>query len=967
MPTALDEIQFRNPNRAREEVARLTAELPQALWRMAEMLLSSVPDPDEALHFLSRFHQAHPEALLIAGNSPSALRRLITTFSYSNFLSEALVRNPEWLAQVAGDESFYRALAAEEYQERLRKFIAAQPPKAPLALSLAEFRRRKLLRILLRDVLGHAGLSEVVDEITSLADVILEAAFSTIRDELAKRYGAPRVVDAKGKPGDCGFAVIALGKLGGKELNYSSDIDLMFLYGGNGETAGPERITNKEFYKKVSNRLTELLSSHTEQGFAYRVDLRLRPDGSLGEVCTSLEGAKDYYKDRARHWELQMLIKARVAAGDRALGRELLEFVEPLIYTTTLDFGAIEAVSATRERIGEKLAARRLSRGGIDVKLSSGGIRDVEFLVQCLQRLYGGRERWVRQGGTLAALSRLHDKGLLSAQEYSRLASAYAFFRHLEHRLQSNHDRQMHTLPSDPESLDVLARKMPSGLIKGPATGEELLRETNAHLEEVKELYERVIHTQMPMYYSLAPPLAATAGDPEPQLEAAAGASSLLRFLEQRAPGLTQVLAKAKLNRGRGRFEHFLDQLLKNDALLARLNRDDELAACTIDLFEHSQYFSNQLIRNPEWLEELSRDAPHGKALPPPETLEDMNTLRRIFQRRMLAIQADSVCRCEKIFPILERTSDLADYVISAVYQIALREVIGRKPPAGSTYTPGNQMMVIALGRLGMREFDLASDADLLFVVPDSDADELPFWTAVAERMINLVTAYTGQGVIFSVDTRLRPNGREGALVQTEQSHREYFATSAEAWEGIAYMKARPVAGDLERADTFLRALQKVDWRRYGQSRFSRKQLAEMRARLEKEQGAANPLKAGKGGFYDIDFSLLYLRLKGAGIFYTVLNTPARIDVVEQMGHIEPEDAELLRQAATFYRAIDHGLRIASGVAQGTLPTSQAQLEILTELVYRWTPVELHDRPLDGKLTEIRFQTNTFFERLFKR
>jgi glutamate-ammonia-ligase adenylyltransferase len=276
-------------------------------------------------------------------------------------------------------------------------------------------------------------------------------------------------------------------------------------------------------------------------------------------------------------------------------------------------------------------------------------------------------------------------------------------------------------------------------------------------------------------------------------------------------------------------------------------------------------------------------------------------------------------------------------------------------------------MMVVSLGRLGMGEFDLGSDADLVFVIPDAEAAEHGYWSGVAERMIQTLGSYTGEGVMFTVDTRLRPNGREGDLVQTEGAYKAYFAGHAEAWEGITYMKSRAVAGNLERATEFLHELQEVDWRRYGQSMRSRKELAEMRARLEREQGPRNPLKAGLGGYYDIDFALMYLRLKGAGIFYKVLNTPARIDVIEKMGHLEREDADFLRDAATFYRAIDHGQRIVTGHAEGSLPTSQAQFETLTDLVQRWTPSHLHQQRLDVTLREIRKRTREFFHRVFGR
>jgi glutamate-ammonia-ligase adenylyltransferase len=310
----------------------------------------------------------------------------------------------------------------------------------------------------------------------------------------------------------------------------------------------------------------------------------------------------------------------------------------------------------------------------------------------------------------------------------------------------------------------------------------------------------------------------------------------------------------------------------------------------------------------------------------------------------------------------LRKTSALADRVIEASYCLA---VVDSLPPASLDYTPRDQMTVIALGRLGMNEFDLGSDADLVFVLPDTDAGELTFWTGVAERMIQTMSSYTGEGVMFTVDTRLRPNGREGDLVQLESAYKSYFERGAEAWEGITYMKSRAVAGNLERATEFLHELQEVDWRRYGQSMRSRKDLAAMRARLEREQGPRNPLKAGAGGYYDIDFALMYLRLKGAGIFYKALNTPERIDVIEKMGHLEREDADFLREAATFYRALDHGQRVSAGHAEGSLPKSQAQFEVLTNLVKRWTPEHLHGQRIDASLRDIRGRTRDFFQRLF--
>ncbi len=813
-------------------------------------------------------------------------------------------------------------------------------PGLPDPLELARFRRRQLLRIVVRDVLGLGTLPEITAELSALADAILEVAYQRIRTDLVARFGVPR-----SEEGEAQIAVIALGKLGGGELNYSSDIDLLFVYSVNGATTGPVSITNKEFFKRAANQLTVLLNTYTPEGLCYRVDLRLRPDGSLGEVCISLDGARQYYAARARDWELQMLIKARVAAGDPATGRALLEFVEPKIYSTTLDFSAVEALSATRDRLNEKLAAKKRlpkipgDHGPIDVKLERGGIRDIEFVVQCLQRLYGGAEPWVRHGGTLLALARLQDKGFLSGAEYGRLASAYQFLRHLEHRLQFDEDRQIHTLPAAAPALDLLARRMPAG----GGSAEWLLQETQAHFQHVIEIYERVVHSRTASAEAVPQP----SGSP----------GNVVRALDQRAPALLAALSRGNLRRGYRAFEHFLERLADEERVsgvpgrLERLNANPVLAFDTLDLFEHSPYFAEELIRTPELIDEICR-AP-GEEAPP----SDITELRRWYRREMFRIQAESVCRAHSIFDTLARTSELADTVIARAYEIAIAEVRSTHPPIDPGYAPAGRMWIIALGRLGMREFDLASDADLVFVLADSDSPELLFWTRVAERLIDLVTAYTGGGVLFAVDTRLRPNGSGGPLVQTESAVTDYFARAAEAWEGITYMKSRAVAGNPVLAESFLHHLQEVDWRRYGQGGRSRTDLRQMRLRLEKEQGASHPLKAGRGGYYDIDFLLMYLRLKSAGIFFKVLNTPARIEVLEHMGHLDRADAQFLHAAATFYRALDHALRVLSGHADAKLPSTEAQLEIAGALLKRWTLIPLAD------LTEIRTRTRAVFDR----
>jgi [glutamine synthetase] adenylyltransferase / [glutamine synthetase]-adenylyl-L-tyrosine phosphorylase len=942
----LSNLPYRDRKRATRELTALAPFLPPAVQNRFDLLLASSPAPEQGLHYFTRLREQHPGAFDRLTRSASGMRHLVAVFTYSRFLAEEILEHPDWAEQLLDQVDLQRVRTVEDFRIRLEYGL---PPGVPPPVEFARFRRRQILRIMIRDVMGLATLPEITGELTALADVIVESAYKRIYQDLALQYGQPRSDDGEGSH----FAVIALGKMGAEELNYSSDIDLMFLYSANGQTAGPVSISNKEFFKRASNQLTGLLSAYSAEGMCYRVDLRLRPDGSLGEVCISVDGARNYYEKRGRDWELQMLIKARVAAGHRPTGRALLDFAEPLIYSTSLDFSAIEELSATRERLNEKLAARQSTslgrsegHGGIDVKLERGGIRDIEFLVQCLQRLHGGADPWVRHGGTMLALARLQDKGYLTGAEYGRLAQAYQFLRHLEHRLQFDEDRQTHRLPEDPPALELIARRMP-----GVTSAEGLLRDLHHHFAAVLEMYERVVTSR--------PIAAATQIQQDEPGEQVGGrpTSFVIQALGQRAPVLAAAIARADLHRGYVPFEYFLERLSNDPARLERLNSDPELTAIALDLFEHSPYFAEDLIRRPESMDELARVAvPLIQDEPPPR---DATELRRWFRRAILRIEAESICRSHPIFETLDKTSRLADIVIARAYEIAIDDVRSSNPPENPDYRPKNQMSAIALGRLGMREFDLGSDADLVFVLPDSDASEMIFWTRVAERLVHLITAYTGEGVLFAVDERLRPNGTAGPLVQTESVLTEYFANAAEAWEGITYMKSLAVAGDLKSAELFLHELQQVDWRRYGQGGRSRADLREMRARLEKEQGPSRPLKAGRGGYYDIDFLLMYLRLKSAGVFFTVLNTPARIEVLEQMGHLSRQDAQFLNDAAAFYRALDHGLRVITGHAESRLPGSDAQLDALNALLPRWTPIPLSD------LSRIGTETRRVFDRFF--
>lgn len=943
--------------------------------RELQSVVEASPDASSVSAYIAEFSVRHPELWRRVLNERHHLERLLTIFGYSRFLAEELLRTPEWLWEL---DDLGRDLSRSDYEGLLTEFLRQEAASAPTAVLLARFRRKQLLRIVLRDVLSRASVQQVTEDLSNLADAILGCALNGAVIEMTARYGSPTVHEESGAHTPAFFTVLAVGKLGGRELNYSSDIDLIFVFSENGETTGPQVITNKEYFKKVANQFTNTLSTYTAAGLCYRVDLRLRPEGKLGEVCMTLAAAKEYYARRARDWELQMLIKARVATGHAATGQALLDFVEPAIYASSIDFSTIETMSAARERISEKVARRRLTSHELDVKLAPGGIRDIEFLVQCLQRLHGGREPSVRHGGTLLALSGLHSKGLLWTTEYSRLQNAYEFLRHLEHRLQFEEDRQVHALPSDATRMERIARRMPPepGVAAEPGTNAatRLLQTLNKHLENVQGIYESIVHAQRPLHYGPGSAASATSEMPRSGEERVKPGMSqaALASIEHEAPRLAERLRSRGLSRSERRLASFLDTLNGDSASLRLLDTDSALADHLVQIFELSPYLSEQIIRWPELVEEVRRAteqrekrwAFEGLAAP----INDIDGLRRFFRREMFRVQAASLCLAEPVFQTLDRTSALAEFVIARAYRIAREQGVAHARAHATVEKPfaepASEMMVVALGRLGMREFDLGSDADLLFIIPDAETERQRFWTRVAEHLIEILTAYSAEGVILSLDTRLRPNGREGMLVQTESKYVEYFSTKAEAWEGIAYMKARGVAGDTERALAFLTELQKVDWRRYGQNGRSKQDLRQMRLRLQREQGKITPLKAGEGGYYDADFILMYLRLKGAGLFFKSLNTPERIDVVEKMGHLERGDAEFLMEATTFFRALDHALRIVIGRAEEKLPSAGEEHDMLVDLVHRWTGGS-SAASLEEELASVRSRMRRLFEAVF--
>src|SRR5215470_7776779 len=449
---------------------------------------------------------------------------------------------------------------------------------------------------MLRDVLKIAPFAETTSEISALADVLIEEALRESDRQLQRRYGTPQHLDAEGRLVNTPFAVLSLGKLGGNELNYCSDVDLMYIF-GDGEEPPDAAISNREYFIRLAQQVTELLTRMTQEGAVYRIDLRLRPQGGEGELAVNLSHALRYYASAAHDWERQALIKVRHTAGDEALARRFIRSVQSEVYTEQINFAAIKTALVAREQMDKRWRAREPSEEVIDVKIGRGGIRDIEFLVQCLQRVYGGGEPWLRSGGTLFSLQKLHDKRHISGKEFHDLTSAYEFLRHLEHRLQLRDGKQTHRLPITKSELRILQRSM-EGYAPGQERGSDLVTAVRQRMGIVTEVYQRIIYHQQTRERHEIP-----GGEFELRntLELGAGEHSNQQILERLANDsstLYQIATGRDFSpQARRNLFRFLSSAFTSSERYASLLRHPAAMQKAMVLFENSGYLADILIR----------------------------------------------------------------------------------------------------------------------------------------------------------------------------------------------------------------------------------------------------------------------------------------------------------------------------------------------------------------------------------
>jgi len=937
MEAAFSSIAFAEPARAETNLALIGERLPRGLWDTLPTLLAQVPEPDQALNYLERYLRDLPARVAerLEGNA-IALHYLLVLFSHSRFLSETILQQPElilWLHAPrrpgpAAKDRLERIKSPEDLQEEFARFHATHFDE-PAAVVLARFKRREYLRITLRDVLGHATLAETAVELSNLADVLLECALRMAEQKLENSYGRPQFTDAAGRRHATRLTIFSLGKLGAQELNYSSDIDLIFFYGHDGETSGgaSSRIANAEFFVRLAHAVLKLITDPTGEGAVFRVDLRLRPEGNDGDLAMSFPAALRYYRERAREWELQALIKARPSAGDLSGGTRFLREVQPLIYRPEFHFAAVEAVLNAREEITRQLerqSARTITRQQLwNVKLSPGGIRDIEFLAQCLQRLYGGADPWLAAPAahsTLLALQRLHDKGHLSARDCFRLSTAYQFFRRVEHRLQLRDGLQTHTLPESPQALELLARRSGVEAAGERSAGAQLLHRAEQHFAEVREIYERVLFGSLDR------------ADMSSAASAAPGHRQT--FLDGRLaaeyPAVEQAVLEAEWAAdpdARRGMRQFISSALLDPGLMARLAAHPEWICSAGELFRRSDLAGEMLARHPEEIELVIRaeaEAAPAPCLAAPASLaggldRGMAALRSSYRRAVLLTAVRALSGAAQPFETFAAFTGLVEEALARTLDWIAQDEFAGGPSELRAPLAESPLAVIALGRLGSSEMDIGSDADLIFVADARlSSDDREPWRRLAELFVNVASSHTREGLLLRTDTRLRPLGAEGEIVQSAAYVCDYFRSKAQPWEAATFLKARPLAANRELAAGLIRDVWSILLDRFGSEPGTeelRSGLAHTRELLERQ--AARPHdKAGfkneSGGFYDIDYltAFLFISHRLAPPGGHILR---QIAALESAGALASARAQTLRSAALLYRSVDHAIRLVTG------------------------------------------------------
>jgi glutamate-ammonia-ligase adenylyltransferase len=921
-----------------------------------------------ALNNLERYATAVDRTVFFGtlATHPGAAHLLAQVFGASQFLADVLRRRPStlaWLLEPRTMRVWLPEDLAEDLAQSLRPFAAREARMNVLR----RFKYRQLLRIGARDLLGDAEMSVTTEELSHLADACLAVAWRDAEADARARYGAP--LDADGR--ETGAAVIGMGKLGGEELNYSSDIDLMFVYGADGETAGgPEgRLENGEYFARVCRDLVAMIESVTDEGYAFRVDLRLRPEGRMGPVAMSLDAFRAYHESRAELWERQALLKARVSAGEAGVGARFMDWARDVVYRPGLDERVVPAIRGMKRAIDRQLGRRAVKAGATDVKLGRGGIREVEFLVQALQLLYGGDDPWLRTRNSLKALFRLTERGYLAPDLGRRLSHALVHLRTVEHRLQILHEFQTHSLPTDPVQLGTLARRV--GIAAPPRlAARRFLARHRAVTRDVHHAFaeffgERPAAPRPRIRLPSRMALAATGfADPERALQnlkmivegrpLVPWAAALRAALERLIPALLDACWKSPdPDEALNQFERFLAAAGPRAGYVELLAVNPELLHGLVRLCAGGDLLTQLLVAQPDLLGSLAdptvlrgrrtragfRTALAAVFAPGLEPAEQRDRLRRIKQAQELTVVWRYLLGVTSIDGYSREMTALAEATLDAGWLLAVTaqaERHGVPRDAAGRFIPA---VVVGLGKLGGRELTTGSDLDLFVTFGLADApvsegmtdgavpvDAHTFYSGAVERLASALGDITPAGVAFAVDLRLRPGSKGSGFASGVDALERYYHEHGDLWERQSLTRARLIRGDralARRVRSILRALV------YGAPlpQGALKEIRDVRRRMEVELGKETRgrwhVKLGRGGLVDVEFLAQGLQLVHGAAHPEVrrAGTIAALHGLARAGVLPAATAQALVAHHRFLRRVSTALRLL-----GARPTDTLEL-----------------------------------------
>ena len=880
-------------------------------------------DPTAARGFLTRLLEEHPA--LADELATNALLRdaLVALSAASRSLSNAIVHDAALLDPLRDGNGFDHERGLPEYRASAADFLAAADDGAG---ALRRWKRREILRIAARDLLGAADLPAVGQELAALAEVCLGCALDLVEPDVR-------------------LAIIGMGKLGGSELNYASDVDVLFVHEGDGSTA-----------EHAARALLATMSGPSPDGIVFRTDADLRPEGRSGPLSRTLDAYLAYYERWAQPWEFQALLKARPVAGDTDIASRFLDLVQPFVWPEVLDADAVRAVRAMKARSEGEMNRRGLAER--EVKRGRGGIRDIEFAVQLLQLVHGRHDVSVRSPTTLDALAQLSDGGYIEMNDARQLDDAYRFLRTVEHRLQLQDEQQTHTLPTDIAARTRLARVL-GYRDRGDETALDLFEaDYRGRQNRVRSIYERLFFA--PILDALAGAGALTEAAVEERLAAfgffdvartRAALQELTQGLTRRSRVMQQLLpvilgwlsATPDPDLGLLQLRRLAEGEARSASLARTFRESPRSAERTCRLLGSSRLLGDALRRQPDFVEALgdddalsrekSRDELVDEALGTLKwrtSVEDRRQgLRRFKRREFLRIGARDVLG----FAVIETTERELAALADACVEAALHAL---RPPL--------PFAVIGMGRLGGAELSYASDLDVLFVYEGEGAADFRAAEGVAEQLVREIGGITPEGQTFRIDANLRPEGKRGPLARSLSAYQAYYERWAQTWEFQALLKSRPVAGDAGVAERFTALIEPFVYRDPFPDEAVR-DVRRMKARIERERIPPNEdprfhLKLGRGSLSDVEFTVQLIQLQH-GARQPEIRATSTIDALHQLratGLLEPVDADALEDAYRFCERARNARYLLTGKLGDALPTDGREARRLARLlgyVYR--------------------------------